>query len=106
MTGCCCLRLFVADSAAGLAVDEVGMLDVVTVASAAGASLLGRENDTGFRCFRFILRGGEDPQLLWPACCCNGGDDDIFLAQLALAIFESTVSWKGGDGLGLDLGVS
>ena len=100
MTGCLKLRQLVGTA---VAVD-VG-LDVVTVDS--GTSLLRKDKDTGVKCFRLILRGGEEP-LSWAGLLGKEGSPaggDIFLL-LALAIFDRTVSWKGGDGLGLDFGVS
>ena len=69
----------------------------------------GREKVTGVRCLREILSGGEVDELrfigdmasqdLFRGCCCC-------CCSLVLFIFDMRDSWKGGDGLGLDLGVS
>ena len=65
----------------------------------------GREKVTGVRCLRDILRGGDVDELRFIG---DMASDDLFRGgcSLVLFIFDMRVSWKGGDGLGLDLGVS
>ena len=63
----------------------------------------GREKVTGVRCLRDILRGGDADELRFTG---DMASDDFFRCSLVLFIFDMRVSWKGGDGLGLDLGVS
>ena len=85
--------------------DEGAGQGAFVVAEGPSGFVGGREKVTGVRCLRDILRGGEVDELRLIG---DMASDDLFrgCCSLVLFIFDMRVSWKGGDGLGLDLGVS